>query len=296
MKKTTLLLFSLVVISAMLIAGCTTPTTTPPATTVATPVPTTAAVKPTATVAPVVTPHVVNDGLTGSAMITEDKSKAVMTAHSGLRNLSFCELITGTGDGAGALYGSAKLNQPGDPCPERLWTTLDPAQVMKQYNFTRADKNPPYGPNPPYGRKFWTLDILELPTSTNIRLFNSDLQMAWWADVEAETEIIPYNPMVVGRNSVITFQKGNTVNLLTDPNGPTWIQKNYVSTPQAPMTYEQLPTLKTLLKYPTNWTFRTETLDQDLILKAVNGSARIMWDDRAQSWDALDPGVANYQP
>jgi hypothetical protein len=62
------------------------------------------------------------------------------------------------------------------------------------------------------------------------------------------------------------------------------------------MTYAQLPTLKTLLKYPTGWTFQSKTLDKDLIVKAVDGKARIMWDDRDQSWDALDPGVANYQP
>lgn len=285
MKKTTLLLFMLVVISTMLIAGCTMPGTTPPATTT----------KPTVTVVPVVTPYVVNDGLTGSAMFKEDKSKAVRTSINCMRNLSFCELITATSDGNGALYGSAKLNQPNDACPDQLWVTLDPAQVMKQYNLIKADKNPPVTPSNP-GRKFWTLDAMEAPMSPNIRLFNKDLQMIWWADVGGDVEPQPYIPLKVGRDSILTFEKGNTVMLLQDPNGITWILKNYVSTPEAPMTYEQLPTLKTLLKYPTGWTFRTKILVQDLDLKAVNGSARIMWDDRDQSWDALDPGVANYQP
>lgn len=284
MKTTTLLLLSLAIISAILIAGCTQPQTLPAPT-----------AKPTATVAPVVTPHVVNDGLTGCAMLKEDKSKAVRTTFTGMRDMSFCELITACSDGTGALYGSAKLNQPNDACPEQLWTTLVPAQVMKEHDLVKADKNPPVGPNNP-GRKFWTLDKLEVPASTNIRIFNGALQMLWWADAAADAEPQPYIPLIVGRDSVITFEKGNTVNLLTDPQGITWIEKNYVTSPEAPMTYAQLPTLKTLLKYPAGWTFRSKTLDKDLIVKAVDGKARIMWDDRDQSWDALDPGVANYIP
>ena len=234
--------------------------------------------------------------LTGCTMIKVDQQKTVQTTLTGLRNLSFCELITKCDDGTGALYGSAKLNQPNDPCPENLWTTLDPAQVMKEYNLVQADKNPPFGPNPPYGRKFWTIDKMEAPMSTNIRIFNGALQMIWWAELEPPAQIIPYNPMIIGRNSILTFAKGNRVNLLTDPNGITWVQKNYVSTPEAPMTYDQLPTLKTLLKYPAGWTWQTKVLDQDLALSAVNGSARIMWDDRSESWDALDPGVTTHQP
>jgi len=62
------------------------------------------------------------------------------------------------------------------------------------------------------------------------------------------------------------------------------------------MTYAQLPTLKTLLKYPVGWMFKSKTLDKDLSVQAVNESARIKWDERGQSWDALDPVVANYQP
>jgi len=42
--------------------------------------------------------------------------------------------------------------------------------------------------------------------------------------------------------------------------------------------------------------FRTMTLDRNPVIKAVDGKARIMWDERGCSWDALDRGVANYQP
>lgn len=280
MKKRTLFLGLLLVFSAILIAGCTQPK---PAQLPATPNATPAATTNLAS-------------LTGCEMLKADQASATPQIMTGMRNMSFCELITLCADGTGALYGSAKLNDPGDPCPERLWTPLTSAQVMKQYNLTKADKNPPYGPNPPIGRKFWTLDELKMNTASTVRLFNGNLQMVWWATVGDEGEIQPYNPMMIGRDSVITFRTGNTVNLLTDSNGTIWIEKNYITTPQTPMTYEQLPTLKTLLKYPAGWTFRSKTLDKDLILLPVDGKARIMWDDRDQSWDALDPGVSNYLP
>ena len=63
------------------------------------------------------------------------------------------------------------------------------------------------------------------------------------------------------------------------------------------LTYADLPMLdKRLKNLPEGFKFRTKTLDQDLVLKAVNGKARIMWDELGGSWDALDPGVANHKP
>jgi len=92
-----------------------------------------------------------------------------MTKLTGMRNLSFCELIVGCENGTGALYGSAKLNEPKDPCPDKLWLALNPEQVKKEYNLTNVQKNPPYG------RKFWTPDTLEITVSDNVRIFNGDL-------------------------------------------------------------------------------------------------------------------------
>jgi hypothetical protein len=63
------------------------------------------------------------------------------------------------------------------------------------------------------------------------------------------------------------------------------------------LTYAALPKLgKRRKNLPAGFKFRTKTLDQDLAIKAVNRKARIMWDDLGGSWDAMDPGVANYQP
>jgi hypothetical protein len=62
-------------------------------------------------------------------------------------------------------------------------------------------------------------------------------------------------------------------------------------------TYEDLSKLdKRLKNLPSGFNFRTNILDRDLVIKAVDGKARIMWDERGGSWYAWDPVMANYQP
>jgi len=101
---------------------------------------------------------------------------------------------------------------------------------------------------------------------------------------------IQYMPVYFNRNSVITFEKDQPVFLPEDNGGTTWVYKNYTKTVDPTLTYEDLPKLdKRLKSLPAGYKFRTKTLDRDLIIKAVDGKVRIMWDERGGSWDALDP-------
>ncbi len=85
--------------------------------------------------------------------------------------------------------------------------------------------------------------------------------------------------------------------LLKDSEGTTPIYKNYTTAMDPTLTYEVLPKLDKRLKHlPAGFKFNTRTLDRDLVIKAVGRKGRIMWDELGGSWDALDPGVANYQP
>ena len=76
-----------------------------------------------------------------------------------------------------------------------------------------------------------------------------------------------------------------------------WKEKKLYAFQTGTLTYGDLPKLDKRFRHlPAGFTFRTKTLDRDLIIKAVGGKARIMGDELGGSWDALDPGVANYQP
>jgi hypothetical protein len=228
-----------------------------------------------------------------------------MTKFPNLRDVSFCEVILWCNDTqyevTGGTYGSTGLNDPTDSCPDVLLKGVDKTALATQYKV-------PVNTNPDTGRKFWILDIFELPTSTTVRDYNG-LKTHYWADTESGPNGEPqdlsaegiykiqYLPIEMGRSSFITFQKGKPVFLLDDVNGTTWILKNYQTGVDPTLTYATLPTLdKHLKQLPAGWKFRTKILDQDLVLQAVNGKARIMWDELGNSWDALDPGVANYQP
>ena len=100
---------------------------------------------------------------------------------------------------------------------------------------------------------------------------------------------LQYKPLYFKRNSTITFEKGKPVFLLKDAEGKTWVYKNYTTAMDPTLMYKDLPNLdKRLRQLPAGFTLMTRTLDRDLIIKAVKGKARIMWDELGGSWDALD--------
>ncbi len=233
----------------------------------------------------------------GCEMNAHDKANMEMMTFLNVRNVSFCEVIVWCGDGG--TYGTTGLNDPSDSCPATLYKGLNEQTLAKQYQVKSVSLNPPRG------RRIWLLDKIEIPTSTTVRDFNG-LKAHYWGEVEATPTGEPlkldptkmqYIPVYFKRNSFITFEKGKPVFLLEDNEDITWVYKNYTTAMDPTLTYPDLPMLdKRLKNLPAGWKFRTKTLDQDLVLKAVSGKARIMWDELGGSWDALDPGVANYQP
>ena len=233
----------------------------------------------------------------GCEMNAQDKATMVMQTFSNMRDVSFCEVILWCGEGG--TYGTSGLNDPRDSCPELLYKGLSNEALAKQYKVKGASLNPPRG------RRYWLIDKLEIPASTTVRDFNG-LKAHYWGEVEEPPDGKPmvldpaklqYKPLYFKRNSTITFEKGKPVFLLKDAEGTTWVYKNYTTAMDPTLTYKDLPKLdKRLRQLPAGFTLRTRTLDKDLIIKAVEGKARIMWDELGGSWDALDPGVANYQP
>ena len=233
----------------------------------------------------------------GCEMNEQDKATMVMMTFSNLRRVSFCEVILWCG--FGGTYGTTGLNDPKDSCPEALYKGLSNETLAAQYQVKSASLNPPRG------RRIWLLDILEIPASTTVRDFNG-LKAHYWGQVgpgpdgeplKLDPRKLQYKPLYFERNSVITFEKGKPVFLLEDNAGTTWVYKNYTTAMDPSLTYEDLPNLDKRLKdLPAGFKFRTKTLDKDLVIKAVDGKARIMWDELGGSWDALDPGVANYVP
>ena len=62
------------------------------------------------------------------------------------------------------------------------------------------------------------------------------------------------------------------------------------------LTYDGLEKLGDKLKPAPGWKFRTKVLDQDLTIRAVNGTARIVQDDLENTYDACFETACSYKP
>lgn len=110
-------------------------------------------------------------------MNVQDKQSAVNTTFTNQRNQPWCEvfLLCGNNPDSGD-YGTVGLNLPNDSCPYALSSKFNTSAVAKQYNASNVLINPSSG------RKFWTLDTMQLPVSPTVHDFNG-LKVHWWANM-----------------------------------------------------------------------------------------------------------------
>jgi hypothetical protein len=275
MKNRTLFLVLLVVFSAILIAGCTTSTTPPPATT------------PTPAPTAVTTPA----NSAGCTQHLQDGSQAVMTNQSNIRNLRYCEisLICGTGPGTASMYNTAEYNKqpavgggPKDTCPDSLWNNISESAMATQFNVPSVWKN---------GPRFWTADAISIPQGTKLN-FNG-LDANWFAYPSYPPNVQSlgitsgsYIVTKVQRNSKIYFDEGKPLFILSDPNGTPYVMQAGCKIVNPNLTYEDLFTLNTQLKNPPGWTYKVVTINKPLTIQAINGVATITQDSLGNSYDA----------
>jgi hypothetical protein len=75
-----------------------------------------------------------------------------------------------------------------------------------------------------------------------------------------------------------------------------WVMQAYSNIVDSNLTYEELQTLDKKLQPPTGWKYRVKVLDQDLMIQAVNGHARIVQDDLENTYDACFGTACSYKP
>jgi hypothetical protein len=190
----------------------------------------------------------------------------------------------------GTCYNTTDQNTPSggrDSAPKALVDKLDPAELAKEYDVPRVFLNPP---------RQWLLDWIEIPFGV-VRDFGG-IKATWCAvlNMPKTPEVQPYTPSTIERKSKFGFNKGQTVYLLDDPDGNTWIAKSFTQAVSPENTYENLATLGSRLKLPTGWKFRTKVLDQDLILLPESGVARILSDNLFDVYDFTGTGYSNFKP
>jgi hypothetical protein len=95
-----------------------------------------------------------------------------------------------------------------------------------------------------------------------------------------------YKVTKVQRDSIMSFDAGRPIFILTDPSGTPYVMQAGCSIVDPTLTNESLFTLNTKLKNPPGWTYRVETINQTLSIVPINGVATITQDSLGNSYDA----------
>lgn len=135
-----------------------------------------------------------------------------------------------------------------------------------------------------------------------VRDFNG-LKAPWVAQLDlkkagAVADVTPYEPMTIARESRVGWNKGTTVMILDDAEGGSWVMKGFQLGLEPRFTYEDFVANGAgyFTDLPAGWTFRTATLEQDLVETPQDGVATIMADGFFNVYDRAVPPQTNYQP
>ncbi len=223
----------------------------------------------------------------GCATLPDDGKDAKVMRFDNLRALRYCEIFLIGGDAItkdlnANFYNTTNLNNaanPRDTCPDTMWGKVDAEMLKKQYGALGVFKNGPRG---------WTNDWIELPIGAE-RDFNG-LRASWYGNVQLPKTFgkgsVAYQPTTVSRKSKMGFAKGQPVFIVESPDGMPWVMQAWSNIVDPKLAYADLKNLGSKLKLAPGWKFRVKVLDQDLMIQAVNGKARIVQDDLENTYDA----------
>jgi hypothetical protein len=187
---------------------------------------------------------------------------------------------------------SAGVPASKDTAPQAKVEGLDMEKLKAEYGVLGASLN---------GPKLWMLDWVEVEIGVQ-REFNG-IHTAWVAQLNMDKDVAvdkmePYKPMTIARKSGLGWSRGNTVMLIDDASGNTWVMKGFQLGLTPRHTYEQFLSAGAgnFKSLPPGWKFRIKTLDEDLVERPANGVATIMSDEFFNVYDRTGPGMTNYTP
>ena len=231
-----------------------------------------------------------------STVPTADGS--AMTEFSTLRNTRYCEIIflVSKTDSyiQGQMVNTSALNNSADAadtCPASVWDGLTVEALKAEFGVLGVVKN---------GPRWWVNDIINLPVGT-VQDFGG-LEARWFAapklplDTTKGAGAIGYQPLKVARSSTMQFLAGQPVFILDDPQGMPWIMQAFSTLVDPDLNYEGLQTMGERLKTPDGWSYRVKVLDETLTISAVDGTAMIVQDELANTYNACFDTACSFKP
>jgi hypothetical protein len=159
-------------------------------------------------------------------------------------------------------------------CPTDWWNSLDSGTLAKELGALMVKLN---------GPRYWTLDGFGTKVAVVdpvIREFHG-MPMRRIAEVElgSNPAAVPYTERNVNRGAVFFFDAGRTVHELVDPNGRAFVMQAYCVGVDPMLTVAGLDHLGERLSLPAGWSFRTRTLDSELIVDTTDHVATVVQDE-----------------
>lgn len=159
-------------------------------------------------------------------------------------------------------------------CPADWWNTLNAGELAEELGALMVKLN---------GPRYWTLDgfgtkvdVVE-PVIRELR----GMPMRRIAEVELgdNPAVVPYTERHVNRGAVFFFDTGRKVHELVDPTGRNFVMQAYCVGVDSTLTVESLDSLGQRLSLPDGWSFRTRTLDEDLVVDTTAHVATVVQDE-----------------
>ena len=228
-------------------------------------------------------------------MSTVREDGAVLVAAENLHGMHHGEIVVFTkdADGPGAfgvLYNSLGLDDDitGEEYDARF-RALDADELAKDFGGDVVFLNGP--------RRWLTSRITGLVFDEAKTSMVGAIPMYNWGSVRlpdlatfAANKQPPYTEMTIQRTTEWFFDAGQQVSQLVSPDGTVYIMQSASQHIDPDNTVDRLTTLGDRLSLPEGWTYRTPTLEEDLVVRAEAGvvPAHIVFDEYEDNYQRID--------
>jgi hypothetical protein len=217
---------------------------------------------------------------TESPGATEESTTTAAPAES-MRGKRYCEILLLAPADTGIVATVFNTYPLGD-CPADQWAAIDPQAVATAEGAALALAN---------GPRYWLMDEVGRDTADVITKTFGDIPMNRYATVsitDPKSVGIPFSPQKVDRKSTFTFRAGQTVFVLTDPDGRRFVMQSWSQQRDPALSEADLAGLAPRLELPAGWTYGAETLTDDLVVGESRLPAEVLQDNLLNSYSLID--------
>lgn len=173
------------------------------------------------------------------------------------------------------VFGTQFLND----CPQDQWDGLDATAIAEEMGAVAVKLN---------GPRYWTLDGMGTKVNAHepvLREFNGIVMRRLAViDLGDSPSTAPYTDVHVDRGAVFFFDAGKPVYELVNPEGAAYVMQALCIGVDPTMNETSLVDLGDRLDLPEGWTYRTRTLEEELVVDTTATIATVLQDEFENSY------------